>query len=139
MASIFSKIASREIPGYFVAEDDQFFAILDIFPLRKGHTLVIPKKEVDHVFELTDQEYAAYHCFAKRVGEAIGRAFPCERVGLSVVGLEVPHAHIHLIPIDSIDDMNFDRPKLKLTREEFKECADRIRAELNGFGQDFSK
>ena len=139
MASIFSKIANREIPGYFVAEDKDFFAILDIFPLQKGHTLVIPKQEVDHVFELDDDAYAAYHQFAKKVGEAIGQAFPCERVGMAVVGLEVPHAHIHLIPINRMADMDFAQPKLKLSESEFKACAEAIVEKLNGYGQDFSR
>lgn len=127
MASIFSRIVAGEIPSYKVAEDDRFFAFLDINPLVKGHTLVIPKREVDYIFDLPDEELAALHVFAKKVALAIGKAFPCKKVGMAVLGLEVPHAHIHLIPIQSEKDMLFSNPKLTLTDEEFKAVAEAIR------------
>lgn len=127
MASIFSRIVAGEIPSYKVAEDDRFFAFLDINPLVKGHTLVIPKREVDYIFDLPDEELAALHVFAKKVALAIGKAFPCKKVGMAVLGLEVPHAHIHLIPMQSEKDMLFSNPKLTLTDEEFKAVAETIR------------
>ena len=126
MATIFSKIVAGEIPCHKVAEDDNFFAFLDINPLVHGHTLVIPKKEVDYIFDLNDNELGAMILFAKRVAAAIGRAIECKRVGLSVIGLEVPHAHIHLIPIQSENDVDFHREKLKLTPEEFREIAAKL-------------
>lgn len=118
------------MPCYKVAEDDRFFAFLDINPLVKGHTLVIPKQEVDYIFDLNDEDLAAMHVFAKRVALAIGKAFPCRKVGEAVLGLEVPHAHIHLIPMQNEKDMLFSNPKLKLTDEEFKAVAEAIRAVL---------
>ncbi len=127
MASIFSRIVAGEIPSYKVAEDDRFFAFLDINPLVKGHTLVIPKREADYIFDLPDEELAALHVFAKKVALAIGKAFPCKKVGMAVLGLEVPHAHIHLIPMQSEKDMLFSNPKLTLTDEEFKAVAEAIR------------
>lgn len=127
MASIFSRIVAGEIPSYKVAEDDRFFAFLDINPLVKGHTLVIPKREVDYIFDLPDEELAALHVFAKKVALAISKAFPCKKVGMAVLGLEVPHAHIHLIPMQSEKDMLFSNPKLTLTDEEFKAVAEAIR------------
>ena len=127
MASIFSRIVAGEIPSYKVAEDARFFAFLDINPLVKGHTLVIPKREVDYIFDLPDEELAALHVFAKKVALAIGKAFPCKKVGMAVLGLEVPHAHIHLIPMQSEKDMLFSNPKLTLTDEEFKAVAEAIR------------
>ena len=130
MATIFSRIIAGEIPCYKVAEDDRFFAFLDINPLVKGHTLVIPKQEVDYIFDLNDEDLAAMHVFAKRVALAIGKAFPCRKVGEEVLGLEVPHAHIHLIPMQNEKDMLFSNPKLKLTDEEFKAVAEAIRAVL---------
>lgn len=130
MATIFSRIIAGEIPCYKVAEDDRFFAFLDINPLVKGHTLVIPKQEVDYIFDLNDEDLAAMHVFAKRVALAIGKAFPCRKVGEVVLGLEVPHAHIHLIPMQNEKDMLFSNPKLKLTDEEFKAVAEAIRAVL---------
>ena len=130
MATIFSRIIAGEIPCYKVAEDDRFFAFLDINPLVKGHTLVIPKQEVDYIFDLNDEDLAAMHVFAKRVALAIGKAFPCRKVGETVLGLEVPHAHIHLIPMQNEKDMLFSNPKLKLTDEEFKAVAEAIRAVL---------
>ncbi len=130
MATIFSRIIAGEIPCYKVAEDDRFFAFLDINPLVKGHTLVIPKQEVDYIFDLNDEDLAAMHVFAKRVALAIGKAFPCRKEGEAVLGLEVPHAHIHLIPMQNEKDMLFSNPKLKLTDEEFKAVAEAIRAVL---------
>lgn len=130
MATIFSKIVAGEIPSYKVAEDEQFYAFLDINPLAKGHTLVIPKREVDYFFNLEDDEIAAMQVFAKKVATAIKKAFPCIKVGQAVLGLEVPHAHIHLVPMQSEKDMLFTNPKLKLTAEEFKEIANRINKEI---------
>ena len=130
MAGLFAKIAAGEIPSYKVAEDDRFYAFLDINPLAKGHTLVIPRREVDYIFDLNDDELAAMTVFAKRVARAIKAAFPCRKVGMAVLGLEVPHAHIHLIPMQSEKDMLFSNPKLKLTDEEFGEIAAMIRAEM---------
>ena len=126
MATIFSKIIAGEIPCYKVAENDKFFAFLDINPLAKGHTLVIPKQEVDYIFDLSDEDLAAMHVFAKKVALASGKAFPCRKVGEAVLGLEVPHAHIHLIPMQNEKDMLFSNPKLKLTDEEFKAIAKSI-------------
>lgn len=126
MAGIFAKIAAGEIPSYKCAENDKFYAFLDINPLVKGHTLVIPRREVDYIFDLTDEELAEMTVFAKQVAAAIKRAFPCIKVGMAVLGLEVPHAHIHLIPMNSEKDMLFTNPKLKLTPEEFKEIASKI-------------
>ena len=123
MATIFSKIICGDIPSYKVAEDDNFYAFLDINPLVKGHTLVVPKREVDYIFDLSDDELAQMHIFAKRVAAAIKEAFPCKKVGEAVIGLEVPHAHIHLIPIQKESDMIFSNPKLKLSDEEFKTIA----------------
>jgi len=130
MATIFSMIVAGEIPCYKIAEDDKFFAFLDINPLVKGHTLVIPKQEVDYIFDLSDEDLAAMQVFAKKVALAIGKAFPCVKVGQAVLGLEVPHAHIHLVPMQSEKDMLFSNPKLKLTPEEFAEVAAAIRAQL---------
>ena len=123
MATFFSKIIAGEIPSYKVAEDDRFYAFLDINPLAKGHTLVVPKREVDYIYDLTDEELAAMHVFAKHVALAIQKAFPCKKVGEAVIGLEVPHAHIHLIPMQKESDMLFSNPKLKLTDDEFKAVA----------------
>ena len=123
---IFSKIAAGEIPSYKCAEDEQFYAFLDINPIQKGHTLVIPRREVDYVFDMEDGEIGDYMVFAKKVAVAIKRAFPCRKVGMAVLGLEVAHAHIHLVPMQSEKDMIFSNPKLKLTEEEFKEIARKI-------------
>lgn len=123
---IFSKIAAGEIPSYKCAEDEQFYAFLDINPIQKGHTLVIPRREVDYVFDMNDDEIGAYMVFAKKVAVAIKRAFPCKKVGMAVLGLEVPHAHIHLVPMQSEKDMIFSNPKLKLTEEEFREISQKI-------------
>ena len=126
MATIFSKIAAGEIPRYKVAENDMFYAFLDINPLVKGHTLIIPKREVDYIFDLEDSELAEMHIFAKSVARAIKKSFPCKKVGEAVIGLEVPHAHIHLIPINKESDMLFSNPKLKLSNEEFTNIAESI-------------
>ncbi|WP_343688796.1 HIT family protein [Chitinophaga sp.] len=130
MSSVFTKIIAGEIPSYKIAENDSFYAFLDIFPLVKGHTLIVPKVEIDHFFDVTDDLLGEWLLFAKPIAKAIEHAFPCNRVGVSVVGLEVPHAHMHLIPINSIDDMNFQRPKLKLSEAEFKAVQEQITAVL---------
>ena len=130
MATIFSRIVAGEIPSYKVAENDKFYAFLDINPLVKGHTLVIPKQEVDYIFDLSDEDLAEMQVFAKKVAAAIKSVFPCLKVGQAVIGLEVPHAHIHLIPIQKESDMLFSNPKLKLSAEEFKEIAEKIQAEF---------
>ena len=127
---IFSKIAAGEIPSYKCAEDEKFYAFLDINPLVKGHTLVIPRREVDYIFDMEDDEIAEFQVFAKKVAKAIGKAFPCKKVAQVVLGLEVPHAHIHLIPMQQEGDVDFRREKLKLTEEEFKEIAAQIYAEF---------
>ncbi len=131
MASIFSKIIAGEIPSYRVAEDEHHYAFLDINPLSEGHTLVVPKREVDYIFDLSDDEYAALQLFAKRVAAAIEAAVPCKRIGVAVIGLEVPHAHIHLVPIDSEADMDFRREKLKLSPERMAEIAGAIAQKFN--------
>ncbi|MBQ8673777.1 MAG: HIT family protein [Bacteroides sp.] len=126
MATIFSRIVAGEIPCYKIAEDERFFAFLDINPLAKGHTLVIPKQEVDYLFDLDDEVLGAMQVFAKRVAVAIKKAFPCLKVGQAVLGLEVPHAHIHLVPMQSEKDMLFSNPKLQLSPEEFAEVQRKI-------------
>ncbi|HYK77699.1 MAG TPA: HIT family protein [Daejeonella sp.] len=130
MASVFSKIVSGEIPAHVVAETTEFLAFLDVNPLVHGHVLVIPKKEVDYIFDLDDELYVGLMLFAKIVADGIKKAIPCKKVGVAVVGLEVPHAHIHLIPINSIGDMNFSRPKLKPTQDELAEVALKIKEEF---------
>ena len=127
---IFSKIAAGEIPSYKCAESEKFYAFLDINPVAKGHTLVIPRREVDYIFDMDDEELAEYQVFAKRVATALKKAFPCRKVAQVVLGLEVPHAHIHLIPMNSEADVDFRRDKLNLSEEEFKQIAEAIR---NGF------
>ena len=124
--TIFSKIIAGEIPSYKIAENDQFFAFLDIFPLVKGHVLVVPKTETDKFFDLPEEYLSAMLVFAKPIAQAIEKSFNCNRCGISVVGLEVPHAHMHLIPINSADDLNFNRSKLKLSLEEFKTIQEKI-------------
>ena len=126
MSSIFSKIIQGEIPCYKVAEDENFLAFLDINPLAKGHTLVIPKKEVDYIFDVEDELYKDLFVFAKKVAKGIKKVIDCKKVGVVVIGLEVPHAHIHLIPINNIFDTEFSRPKLKLSQEEFIEIKEKI-------------
>ncbi|MBW9200111.1 HIT family protein [Bacteroidales bacterium SW299] len=130
MATIFSKIIAGEIPSYKVAENDKFYAFLDINPLAKGHTLVVPKQEVDYIFDLSDEDLGEMHVFAKHVALAIQKAFPCRKVGEAVIGLEVPHAHIHLIPMQKESDMLFSNPKLKLHPEDFEAIAKAIRENL---------
>ena len=127
MASIFTKIVNGDIPSYKIAEDENYYAFLDINPLAKGHTLVIPKKEIDYIFNIDDDLYKGLFNFAKKVALAIEKVIPCQRIGLTVIGLEVPHAHIHLIPINTIYDMDFKQPKLKLEAEEFESIAESIR------------
>ena len=126
MSSIFTRIIAGEIPSYKVAEDENYYAFLDINPLTKGHTLVVPKMEVDYIFDLDDNELAEMTVFAKKVALAIGKAFPCRKVGMAVLGLEVNHAHIHLVPLQSEGDMDFRKDKLQLTAEEMQQIADRI-------------
>ncbi len=126
MASIFSKIIAGEIPSYRVAEDDKHYAFLDINPLAEGHTLVVPKREVDYIFDLSDSEFAELQLFAKRVAEAIRETMPCKRVGVAVIGLEVPHAHIHLVPVNTEADLDFRREKLKPAPERMAEIASSI-------------
>jgi histidine triad (HIT) family protein len=130
MASIFTRIINGEIPAYKVAENDRFLAFLDINPLVKGHVLVIPKKETDYIFDIEDEEYKAFWAFAKDVAKGLKQAVSCTRIGIAVIGLEVPHAHIHLIPMNKVSDMNFANPKLTLSKEELTETADRIRGEI---------
>ena len=124
--TIFSKIIAGQIPSYKIAEDDNFFAFLDIFPLVKGHVLVIPKVETDHFFNLDEQYLTGILLFAKPIALAIEKAFDCNRCGISVLGLEVPHAHVHLVPVNNADDLNFTRPKLKLTADELMEIQAKI-------------
>ncbi|KAF0196937.1 MAG: hypothetical protein FD166_2215 [Bacteroidetes bacterium] len=130
MASIFSRIVSGEIPAYKVAEDDRFLAFLDINPLAEGHTLVIPKKEVDYIFDIEDSLYSDYMVFAKKVAKAVKSVIPCSRIGVAVIGLEVAHAHIHLIPINTVYDIDFSKPKLKLSPDRLKAIASSIAAEV---------
>jgi histidine triad (HIT) family protein len=132
MSSIFSKIIAGEIPAYKIAENEHFFAFLDIFPLKEGHVLVVPKKEVDKIFDVDDQLLAEWLVFAKPIAKAIEKAFPCDRCGLSVLGFEVPHAHMHLVPINNSDDLNFTRPKLKLSADQLTEVQHKILKELMG-------
>lgn len=130
MASIFSKIVSGEIPCHKIAEDDHFLAFLDIHPLAPGHTLVIPKKETDYLFDLEDQDLGAMMVFSKKIAKAVRAAIPCLRIGVCVIGLEVPHAHIHLIPLNHIGDINFERPKLNPGKEELLAVLEGIRRHL---------
>lgn len=130
MSSIFTKIIQGEIPSYKIAENERFYAFLDIFPLVEGHTLIVPKEETDRFFDLSDELLQEFLLFARPIVRAIEQVVPCNRVGISVVGLEVPHAHMHLVPISSADDLNFTRPKLKLTPEEFKAVQESIVAAL---------
>jgi histidine triad (HIT) family protein len=130
MASIFTRIVRRELPAYIVAEDDDHLAFLDVKPVKRGHLLVIPKKEIDYIFDMEDDELARLHIFAKKVASAQKKAIPCKRVGTAVVGLEVPHVHIHLIPLDDISDLDFTKERLTFSKEEFESIRDSIRAEL---------
>lgn len=130
MATIFTKIINGDIPCYKIAEDDNYFAFLDINPLKAGHTLVIPKNETDYIFDMDDKNLAGLILFSKKVSIAIRDAIPCKRIGVAILGLEVPHAHIHLVPMDSMDDVNFKNPKLKFSPEEFMEIAEKISSKL---------
>ena len=121
MDSIFTKIINKEIPAYIIEENNEFIAFLDVFPLAKGHTLVIPKKQVDYIFDLDEDTYARLWQFAKRISTKVESVIDCKRIGIAVIGLEVPHAHIHLVPIKNVEDINFSRPKLKLEEIEFSE------------------
>ncbi|MEQ8323398.1 MAG: HIT family protein [Vicingaceae bacterium] len=127
MPSIFTKIVSGEISAHKIAETDQFLAFLDVFPIAKGHTLVIPKKETDYIFDVADSDYQALWLFAKSVAQKIEKAIPCKRIGIAVIGLEVPHAHIHLVPMNVIGDLNFSKPKLSFSQDELSAIAESIR------------
>jgi histidine triad (HIT) family protein len=127
MASLFSRIIARELPAEIIAEDEHFIAFLDIMPLVKGHVLVVPKREVSYIFDLEPGELSALHLFAQQVAKAMDKSLTCTRIGMAVIGLEVPHVHIHLVPLRTVDDINFTRPKLKLTQEELAETATLIR------------
>lgn len=135
MPSIFTRIVNGEIPCYKVAEDDQFLSFLDINPLAKGHVLVIPKKETDYLFDIGDEEYMKLFLFAKRVAISIEKVVACQRIGIAVLGLEVAHAHVHLVPINSVYDIDFKKPKLKLAPEEFENLAFQIRSEFEKLNQ----
>ena len=128
--TIFEKIVAGEIPAYKIAEDDNHLAFLDVFPLKKGHTLVIPKKATDYIYDLEDQDLSELHLFAKRVAKAMEKAIPAKRIGVAVIGLEVPHVHIHLIPIENVGDVNFSNPKLKFSELEMKEIAQAISSQF---------
>ncbi|MDH5475265.1 MAG: HIT family protein [Cyclobacteriaceae bacterium] len=130
MESIFTKIINREIPGHIVAEDERFIAFLDINPLVHGHTLVIPKQEVDYIFDLEEDVFVALQLFSKKVAQAVKLAVPCVRIGVAVIGLEVPHTHIHLVPLTTMDDINFSRPKLHPTQQELEQVAEKIKSML---------
>ena len=130
MPSIFSKIVSGDIPGYKIAEDEHHLAFLDIFPLAKGHVLVIPKKEIDYIFDITSDEYLELWKFAQKVAKGMDKVIICERIGVAVIGLEVPHAHIHLVPLNNVSDINFERPKLKFSEAEMKSVADLIKSAI---------
>ena len=130
MPSIFSKIVSGDIPAYKVAEDEHHLAFLDIFPLAKGHVLVIPKKETDYIFDITSDEYLELWKFAQKVAKGMDKVIACERIGVAVIGLEVPHAHIHLVPLNNVSDINFERPKLKFSEAEMKSVSDLIKSAI---------
>jgi histidine triad (HIT) family protein len=130
MASIFTKIINREIPGHVIAEDEQYIAFLDVNPLVEGHCLVVPKREIDYIFDMEDDLLSGLHLFSKKVAKAIKAAVPCKRVGVAVIGLEVPHVHVHLVPLNLMDDINFSRPKLKPSQEELAAVADKIKGHL---------
>lgn len=130
METIFTKIINGDIPCYKIAESDKFFAFLDINPLAEGHTLVIPKQQTDYIFDIEDSDYQELMLFAKRIAESIKIHFPCIKVGMAVIGIEVPHAHIHLVPINQVSDMNFKNPKLTISPERFDEIARTIRSSI---------
>jgi histidine triad (HIT) family protein len=126
--SIFTKIINKEIPAYIIDENDDFIAFLDVFPLAKGHVLVVPKKQVDYIFDLESEIYNGLWSFANKMAKRIEKAIPCKRIGIVVIGLEVPHAHVHLIPLQSVEDINFTRPKLRLSKEEMEDICSKIKA-----------
>lgn len=126
-SSIFTKIITKEIPAYIIDENDDFIAFLDVFPLAKGHVLVVPKKQVDYIFDLEPAIYFGLWLFANNIAKRLEQAIPCKRIGIAVIGLEVPHAHVHLIPLQSVEDINFTRPKLKLSKEEMEEILLKIK------------
>lgn len=130
MASIFTKIINREIPGYIVAEDDRFIAFLDVMPLVEGHTLIVPKREIDYIFDLEDSLLSDMMIFAKTTAIAIKKAVPCKRIGVAVIGLEVPHAHVHLVPMNTMGDINFTKPKLSVAPDRMKVLVEKIKSEL---------
>lgn len=130
MSSVFTKIIQREIPAHILAENDRYIAFLDINPLVIGHALVVPKKEVDYIFDMEDEELTGLHLFAKKVAEGIKAAIPCKRVGVAVIGLEVPHVHVHLVPLNSMDDINFTREKLNPDQEELEETKKKIKSQI---------
>jgi histidine triad (HIT) family protein len=130
MATVFTKIIKGEIPCYKIAEDKNYFAFLDINPLRAGHTLVVPKSETDYIFDLEDDQLTGLMLFSKKVAAALKNVLPCNRIGVAILGLEVPHAHIHLVPMDTMEDINFKNPKLKFSPEEFKDIAAKISREV---------
>ena len=130
MSSIFSKIVRGDIPAYKVAEEDNHLAFLDIFPLAKGHVLVIPKKESEYIFDIASEEYLALWKFAQKVAKGMDKVIACERIGVAVIGIEVPHSHIHLIPLNNVSDINFERPKLKFSKAEMQEVADLIKSAI---------
>ena len=130
MPSIFTKIINREIPGHIIAEDDRFIAFLDVMPLVMGHTLVVPKKEIDYIFDLEDDTLSAMMVFAKKTAIAVKKAVPCRRIGVAVIGLEVPHAHVHLVPMNTMNDINFTQPKLTPSKEALSKIADEIKKYL---------
>jgi histidine triad (HIT) family protein len=130
MSSIFSKIVNGDISAYKVAEDEHYLAFLDIFPLAKGHVLVIPKKHTDYIFDIASDEYLELWKFAQKVAKGMDKVIPCERIGVAVIGLEVPHAHIHLVPLNNVSDINFERPKLKFSEAEMSEVADLIKSAI---------
>ena len=131
MASIFTKIINREIPGHIVAENDDYIAFLDINPLVMGHVLVVPKQETDYIFDLEDDVLSGLHLFAKMVAKAIEKSVSCKRIGVAVIGLEVPHVHVHLVPLNTMDDINFSKSKLNPSEHDLKEIAEKIKVNIN--------
>lgn len=130
MATIFTRIINGEIPSYKIAEDENYLAFLDVYPLVVGHALVIPKKEIDYIFDLDDQTLSGLHVFSKKVAKAIEKAIPCKRIGVAVIGLEVPHVHVHLVPLNEMNDINFSRPKITVPKEVMEETLQKIKSQL---------
>lgn len=130
MATIFTRIINGEIPSYKIAEDENYLAFLDVYPLVVGHALVIPKKEIDYIFDLDDQTLSGLHVFSKKIARAIGNAIPCKRIGVAVIGLEVPHVHVHLVPLNEMNDINFSRPKITVPKEVMEETLKKIKSHL---------